>query len=182
MKKLLMAFPIMIILAASCNAQPAANQTPVAPNTTHTPPGLTPTPTPSSTATPTPTPAPANSGLLTTVSVSGSTNTLPYAIKIFNDGSASVLVQSEPEQDFKAGTVNAKILLAMLQNIGDVSQINGYCAKPASFSTITTVTYDGKTSGDISCSFTGNAGDLYNFINQTAQQLKISAIRVQHPF
>jgi len=102
---------------------------------------------------------------------------LPYDVKVFSDGGASVLVQNEPEQDFKAGTADAKTLSAMLQKIGDVSQITGHCAKSVSFGTVTTITYNGKTSGDISCSFTGDAYDLYAFISQLEQQLKISSAR-----
>jgi|GEM_PF-2258312 hypothetical protein len=186
MKKILFLFPIAAFLAAGCNAQQVSTltpvQIPVTQNANQSPPSLTPTPSPIPTSTPAAVPTnPSN--LLVTVNNSGSTNALPYAINIFADGSASALVQNKPAQNFPAGTVDVKTLRALLQNIGDVSQIDGHCAKSVSFGTITTITYNKKTSGDISCVFTGTVYNLYTFISQLEQQLKISTARraVQNP-
>jgi hypothetical protein len=172
MKKILFVFPIVAFLAAGCNSsQQAQNQTPVVQNTN-------PTSAPNNIQAPAPTPPASTSppsanplDLLATVNVSGSTNTLPYSIKIFADGSASVFIQNQSERDFKTGTVNTVTFANLLQKVGDVSQITGSCSKSASFGTITTITYNDKTSGDISCTFTGNVYSLYQFISQTQSQL-----------
>jgi hypothetical protein len=170
MKKLLFVFPIVAFLAAGCNSsQQAQNQTPVVQNTNPTS-ALINIPVPTL-ATSTPPPSANPLDLLATVNVSGSTNTLPYSIKVFADGSASVFIQNQSERDFKTGTVNTVTLANLLQKVGDASQITGSCAKSASFGTITTITYNGKTSGDISCTFTGNVYSLYQFISQTQSQL-----------
>lgn len=112
-----------------------------------------------------------DSDLLLTVNRSESTNTLPYSIMIFMDGSATVSVEGRATENFKPGSVDAKTLKTLLQNVGDVSQLTRrqHCVKPASFGTITWITYNGKTSGDIFCPGTHwpQAGyDLSNFIRQ----------------
>ncbi|MEJ0021448.1 MAG: hypothetical protein WDN47_02565 [Candidatus Doudnabacteria bacterium] len=158
MKKIIFLVLGLGLLAAACNSQTAA-------------------PNPSSV--PAKTPAPSSVTSLALINNSGSTNALPFAIRIFSDGSASALVQSNPGQDFKAGTIDTKNLLSLLQKAGDVSKLKEHCVKSVSFGTSTIITYNGKTSGDISCSTTGAAKDLYDFINQIEQQLKISANRLQ---
>jgi methionine-R-sulfoxide reductase len=167
MKKLFLSFIFVSLLASSCTKQTSV---PIG-NTTSTGPSVTPT----STTTPTPmatqTPSP---NLFLTVNVSASTNSLGYTINISQDGSAAVLVQTKPQQDFKAGTVDVTGLKNILGKIPDISQISGICAKSVSFGTTTTIVYNGKTSGDISCPSTGSANDLYKFIGQIEQQLKIS--------
>jgi hypothetical protein len=108
--------------------------------------------------------------LLATVEVSGSTNSLPYSIMIFTDGSAAMSIKGGSTKKFKPGSVDAKTLRTLLQNVGDVSQLTSQpCAKPVSFATVTLITYNGKTSQDISCAGTHwpQAGyDLRDFIDR----------------
>ena len=108
--------------------------------------------------------------LLATVEVSGSTNSLPYSIMIFTDGSATMSIKGGSTKKFKPGSVDAKTLRTLLQNVGDVSQLTSQpCAKPVSFATVTLITYNGKTSQDISCAGTHwpQAGyDLRDFIDR----------------
>jgi outer membrane murein-binding lipoprotein Lpp len=114
--------------------------------------------------------------LLTTIENSGSTNAQPYTVKIFEDGSAAVTGPGRTEQDSGAGTVDAAGLKTLLQTIGDVSQLTGHCGKSVSFGTTTEITYNGKTSGDISCISTGSGHDLYLSVAQIESQLKIGMI------
>jgi hypothetical protein len=113
----------------------------------------------------------ASSDLLATVNVSGSTNSLPYSITIFMDGSATMSIKGGSTKNFKPGSVDAKTLKTLLQNVGDVSQLTSSqpCIKSASFGTVTLITYNGKTSQDISCAGTHwpQAGyDLRDFIDR----------------
>jgi hypothetical protein len=101
---------------------------------------------------------------LATIEVSQSTNTSPYSITMFTDGSATrvasydtrVSGHAKPEvntKNYGPGSVDAKTLESLLQDIGDVSRLTtGHpCPKPVSFATTMQITYSGKTSGDISC-------------------------------
>ena len=92
------------------------------------------------------------SDLLAKVEVSGSTNSLPYSIMIFADGSATMSTKGGSSQKFKPGSVDAKTLETLLKKVGDVSQLTSQrCAKSVSFGTVTSITYNGKTSQDLSC-------------------------------
>ena len=115
--------------------------------------------------------------LLATVEVSGSTNSLPYRIMILTDGSATMSIKGGSTKNFKPGSVDAKTLKTLLQNVGDVSQLTSQpCAKPVSFATVTLITYNGKTSQDISCAGTHwpQAGcDLRDFIDRIKLSLPV---------
>jgi hypothetical protein len=132
------------------------------------------------------------SDLLATVTVSGSTNTLPYSIMIFADGSATLSYEAQAAlnlkpkaaetEKFGPGSVDVKTLQALLQNVGDVSLLTEGqpCGKPVSFATTKRITYHGKTSGDISCPSKDwpQAGQkLKNFIDR----LLISKFRSRIP-
>ena len=111
------------------------------------------------------------SDLLATVDVSGSTNSLPYSIMIFTDGSATMSIKGRSSKNLKPGSVDAKTLKTLLQNVGDVSQLTNSqpCMKSVSFGTVTLITYNGKTSQDISCAgpHWPQAGyDLRDFIDR----------------
>src|SRR5713101_5507755 len=89
---------------------------------------------------------------------------------ILTDGSATMSIKGGSTKNFKPGSVDAKTLKTLLQNVGDVSQLTSQpCAKPVSFATVTLITYNGKTSQDISCAGTHwpQAGyDLRDFIDR----------------
>ena len=56
------------------------------------------------------------------------------------------------DKTFAAGTFESSQLANILTQIKDVGTIpNHDCLKSASFGSTTTITYQGKTSGDISC-------------------------------
>jgi hypothetical protein len=108
---------------------------------------------------------PDHGDVLATIVQSGSTNTRGYRVLLHADGSATVFAGGPPrlrtsldsapnanEQNFPAGFIDAKALLRLLKEIGDVSRIpTGGCAKSASFGTRTQIIYAGKTSGDLQC-------------------------------
>ena len=96
-----------------------------------------------------------------TILQSGSTNARGYGVTIYDDGSATAVLnaaesalQSSPArtQQFPAGTIDAGRLQALLTQIGDVSTIPaGRCAKSVSFGTRTQISYQAKISGDLQC-------------------------------
>jgi hypothetical protein len=170
MKKILFVLPVVALLAAGCSgSQQAQTQTPVSQSSSAAQ-GSTGSPAASQGS-----PSMDPLALLTTVNVSASTNTLPYSIKIFADGSASVFVQGQAEKDFKAGTIDTVTLANSFQQVGSVGKISETCTKSISFGTITTVSYNGQTSGDISCSTSGDVYNLYLLIGQAETKLGISA-------
>ncbi|HEY7418058.1 MAG TPA: hypothetical protein VH593_22950 [Ktedonobacteraceae bacterium] len=97
---------------------------------------------------------------LATIKNSGSTNTVGWTLTINKDGSGAITYDQAREHGFShhtnktfmAGTFASKQLETLLTQIGDVSTIpNHNCLKPASFGSTTTITYQGKTSGDLTC-------------------------------
>jgi len=131
----------------------------------------------------TPEPGP---GLLATVDVSGSTNSSPYSIRIFTDGSATMSIKGGSSKNLKSGSVDAKRLRTLLQNVGDVSQLTSSqpCMKSVSFGTVTLITYNGKTSQDISCAGTHwpQAGyDLHDFIDRIKVSLPVPKPGMRSP-
>jgi hypothetical protein len=170
------------LLAASCNSQPNNQPNPVpisgAPIQPVSPPVATSTP-------PTETPS-----LVASVSVSASTNTRAYTLSIKNDGSVDVLIQNpNTSQNFPAGTADIKTFAGILAQVGDVSLVTDLsadgkqivmCAKSVSFGTSMTITYNGKTSGDLDCaqnnkSLPNQDQQLISFINTLINQLQIKS-------
>ena len=120
------------------------------------------------------------SALLATINVSGSTNTLPYVLAVYDNGSAVLDVQDKPQRQFPAGTADSQRLEILLVQVGDVSRLRGgRCARSVSFGTITQITYNGKTSDDISCTAKTawpRAGyDLSAFVNDLKLRLNIQS-------
>lgn len=99
--------------------------------------------------------------VLAVITNSGSTNMPGSTLTINNDGSGSITYQKRAQEQrfqrylnrtFVPGTFESSQLANMLTQIQDVSTIpNRNCLKSASFGSITTITYQGKTSGDLSC-------------------------------
>ena len=103
--------------------------------------------------------------LLVVITNSGSTNTPKSTLTINTDGSGSLMYHKDTcgvcnignsnrfvDKTFPAGTFNVAQLKNLLTQIGDVSAIPDHgCIKSISFGSTTTITYQGKTSGDISC-------------------------------
>jgi hypothetical protein len=131
-------------------------------------------------------PAPAggsdNKKVLATIAQSRSTNTRGFRVTVFEDGSATVAFdsaglgfRSEPTQpqSFSEKTVNTEKLRELLVRIGDVSRIpTGNCPKSVSFGTRTTISYAGKTSGDLQCLRAPGAAAGEPLPMDTAQSLK----------
>ncbi len=97
---------------------------------------------------------------LATIRNSGSTNTPGWTLTINKDGSGAIAYDQTrrtsfghyENKTFAVGTFDSKQLEALLAQIGDVSTIpNRGCIKSVSFGSTTTITYQGKTSGDLSC-------------------------------
>jgi hypothetical protein len=104
-----------------------------------------------------------------TIHESGSTNAAGYDIQVFADGSAFVSIgKGAKEKTLPPGTLEAKTLGVLLKGVGDVSALKGAaCAKSASFGTTTTITVQGKTSGDLQCpaaSWTAGTKELVNLV------------------
>ena len=105
------------------------------------------------------------SGPLVVITNSGSTNTPGSTLTLNTDGSGSLMYSRDSydmsavgnssrfvDKTFPAGTFNVAQLENLLTQIGDVSAIPDHgCIKSISFGSTTTITYLGKTSGDISC-------------------------------
>ena len=100
-------------------------------------------------------------GSLVVITNSGSTNMPESTLTINTDGSGSLMYHKDTtagnssrfvDKTFPAGTFNIAQLKNLLRQIGNVSAIPDHgCIKSISFGSTTTITYQGKTSGDISC-------------------------------
>src|SRR5881275_656147 len=100
-------------------------------------------------------------GVLAVITNSGSTNMPGSTLTINHDGSGSLTYQKRAHEQrfqryvdraFAPGTFESSQLANMLAQIQDVSTIpHRNCVKSVSFGSTTTITYQGKTSGDLSC-------------------------------
>ncbi len=100
-------------------------------------------------------------GVLAVITNSGSTNSPGSQLIIYNDGSGYLTFQQRPWQQpskqyvnktFPPGTFDSSQLARILAQIHDITSVPGHgCFKSISFGSTTTITYNGKTSGDISC-------------------------------
>jgi hypothetical protein len=98
---------------------------------------------------------------LAVITNSGSTNAPAFTLTINQDGSGSLVYQKGNnaqrfnrfnDKTFPAGTFDSHQLSSLLTKIKDVSTIPDHgCLKSASFGTTTRITFQGKTSGDLSC-------------------------------
>jgi len=101
------------------------------------------------------------SEVLAVINNSGSTNTPGSTLTIHKDGSGSITYEKRTQgerfghyQDkaYPASTFESSQLENILTRIQDVSTIpNRDCLKSVSFGSTTRITYQGKTSGDLSC-------------------------------
>lgn len=98
--------------------------------------------------------------VLAVITNSGSTNSPGSQLIIYNNGSGSLTFQPRPWQlskqhenkTFPPGTFDTRQLAHILAQIHDLSTVPGHgCFKSVSFGSRTTITHNGKTSGDISC-------------------------------
>ena len=103
---------------------------------------------------------PPSGDTLATIRNSGSTNTPGWTLAINTDGSGAITYDQTrrtgfghyENKAFTAGTFDSEQLETLLAQIGDVSTIpNRGCIKSVSFGSTTTITYQGKTSGDLTC-------------------------------
>ena len=81
---------------------------------------------------------------------SGSTNTLPFNITINTDGSGTLNVNNTTKQ-FSAGTLNYQGLISDIQAVPSLSFPPQGCMKSASFGVTITLSFNGQTSGDLTC-------------------------------
>jgi hypothetical protein len=79
---------------------------------------------------------------------SGSTNTAPFTIKVWSDASASASVPT-PVSTIPVSL--AQRFFADLRTARQSGTIEAHCMKSASFGTVTTVTWHGWHSADVSC-------------------------------
>lgn len=92
-----------------------------------------------------------DSQILATISQTGSTNSAPFEISIYKDGSAKLdIAHGLKVKEFGKATVDANRLQSLLETVGNVSWLQGVPApKSASFGTRTYITYKGTRSGDL---------------------------------
>lgn len=106
--------------------------------------------------------------LVAQIQQSASTNSSSIAVSVYTDGSAERGLGSTPQsgstglnpppESFPAGTREVVAFLADLARVGDVSAIQtNNCPKSVSFGTRTTLTANGKTSGDLQCALNPSA-------------------------
>jgi hypothetical protein len=122
------------------------------------------TPTPSPNPTQSPTPAPSGSGV--TIAVSESSNTQAYTIVLQTNASATYTLGGANPQSTTVPTADAAQFFSDLNANVPLSnvQTGAACVKSASFGTTTILTYEGSSSGDVSCppSTTSPAQTLWN--------------------
>ena len=152
------------------------------------------------TTTPTPTQITTNSStILLTLNISQSTTGTPAdSLSIYTDGSAkdSNIIDCQNSasmrpcainqfSNFNAGSFYIKGINADLALIGDISKISigTQCIKPVSSPTTITISFNGKTSPDISCEWTAFAtSPSLSYLNPTVNDLLYSQIYgVIHP-
>jgi len=119
--------------------------------------------------------------VLAVITNSGSTNIPGYTFTLHRDGSGSIAYTNRyaqwhfdtyKDRRFATGALAIRALEATLIHIGDVSTIpNRGCMKSVSFGFTLTITYRGKTSGDLTCL---NGSDAQTFLNLKEHVQQIS--------
>jgi hypothetical protein len=122
--------------------------------------------------------------VLAVITNSGSTNSPGSQLIIRNDGSGSLTFQLRPWQQpskhyenktFPPGTFDSRQLARILAEIHDLSTVPGHgCFKSISFGSTTTITHNGKTSGDISC-IAGTDAPLFQDLRNVVQHMYTQA-------
>ena len=101
-----------------------------------------------------------NANVLVIITNSGSTNTPGATVTVNIDGSGTITYDRDNDprfnkyvdKTFPRGTFDVSHLAHMLVQIGNVETISEHhCIKSVSFGSTTTISYQGKTSGDMSC-------------------------------
>ncbi len=120
-------------------------------------PSATTAPTATPTASPSPSPAPCptstNTGSGVLICQSSATNVKGYYVLLQTSGAAMVSLDGSPTTSATASASYTAQLFSDLNANTPVVDVTTYgpCTKSASFGTSTTVTYEGYTTGDISC-------------------------------
>jgi len=119
-------------------------------------------------------------GILAVIANSGSRNSPVSQLIIYNDGSGSLTFRLRPWQQpskeyvnktFPPGTFESGQLARILAQIHDITTVPGHgCFKSISFGSITTITYNGKTSGDISC-ISGTDPEAYQTLKSVTERI-----------
>ena len=91
---------------------------------------------------------------------SGSTNTAPYSLKVWSDGSAAVVNASGSSTPFKVPMNVVASFFRDVQSARGNPGTPGHCMKSASFGTSTVVTWHGWHSFDLSCPPVGEQTEL----------------------
>ena len=106
---------------------------------------------------------------------SGSTNTTGYTILVHPDATAE-LVQNGTAATKPIGKAQAASLFEKLKAAGPLDELaTGRCMRSASFGTITTISYAGRTSGDIGCGGDASVVDLKTAAAAIANQVGATA-------
>jgi hypothetical protein len=112
-----------------------------------------------------------------TIVNSGSTNTAAYTLVIAPDGSAT-LAQDGAAQPEVVAAPQARWLFEKLHEAEPVDSLgSGHCMKSASFGTSTVVTWNGRSSSDLSCDDNPTSRELLRTIRVIARQLDIPTFR-----
>ena len=108
---------------------------------------------------------------------SGSTNSAGYTLVIAPDGSATVRQYEGFTQKTVAGA-QTHWLFGRLRAAGPLDSLGlEHCIKSASFGTSTRITWNGTTSGDVSCSADPASRELVRTINVIVTQLAVPTLR-----
>jgi hypothetical protein len=150
------------IALASCNGYGSAtgvqsnptglvpSSTPTGPTPTPTPSGPSPSPSPTPSGVPSPTPT--ASGRVADIIFSGSFQFGAYEIALFGNDVAIVTQSTGVTNQFVPPAVASQFWRNLGQNLPVDKIPVGTCPKPTSAPTdVTTITYQDKTSGDVSC-------------------------------
>lgn len=108
---------------------------------------------------------------------SGSTNAAGYTILVHPDATVDMTVDGESTHA-AVGLAQARWLFLKLRAAGPLDEMTGgRCMKSASFGSSTTITYDGKTSPDLSCGGDAMSRELDRTANVIATQLGAGGLR-----
>jgi hypothetical protein len=111
---------------------------------------------------------------------SGSTNSAGYTLVIAPDGGAT-LRQYDGYTPKAVAAAQTRWLFAKLKAAGPLDSLGQeHCMKSASFGTATQITWNGATSGDLSCAADPVSRELVRTIAVIATQLKIGTQRRPH--
>jgi hypothetical protein len=123
-------------------------------------------------------------GVLAVITDSGSTNKPGSTITINRDGSGSVIFQRSAgerrfgqyvNKTFPPNTFESNQLETILTQINDVDTIPKHnCIKSISFGSVTTITYQGKTSGDLNC-LSGEDPQIFLDLKNLVQRIRAQA-------